>query len=405
MPQTHFGHGDILTHMPRETVGMLCLGVVAALDVAFMMLTKALDRNTTLPYYFIFGMASIAIAAYLAASAVRKGEVSAVAPFDWIWVILRGFFGSTSWLFAILAASLGTPVGDISALSSVNVIVAAVLGTTVLKEEMKPSIMLAVALSIVGTLLIAQPEAIFGEGHSASRGVSSFGYLSALGSGVCYGFMFVVSRAASSQLSPRVMSSAACFQLGAGFIMVSLSDVLPRRDLSVVIEMPGETMFIFAATYAFIIAASNALSLGAMLVPAVASATMLNSTYIGLGYTADIFLMKAAPKPLTAFGASLVLCGIAVTAFAKRSQKNDVHEEQTASTTPFLAVDEEDGRCDLYHEWDSDSKFRIDLLSACRKSFSDICILCAKRCSGANEGTAGASSSSGSGGLLQVLVA
>ena len=50
------------------------------------------------------------------------------------WVLLRGLFGSSNNVLSVCAALAGAPMGSIGVLSSVNTVVAALLGRVVLGE-------------------------------------------------------------------------------------------------------------------------------------------------------------------------------------------------------------------------------------------------------------------------------
>merc|ERR1711904_547464 len=104
---------------------------------------------------------------------------------------MGSLFSTASFITCLLAAQVGAGPGDVSALTSINVVSAAFMGHLFLSEKLRIVHVVMVASSLVGAVLISKPPFIFG-------GETSFGlgYVLAILSGLTRAAMFVCARKA-----------------------------------------------------------------------------------------------------------------------------------------------------------------------------------------------------------------
>lgn len=96
---------------------------------------------------------------------VRKTSLAAVDKWAIFW---RSVFGTASMLATFYALSSRTlPLGDTVTLLNLTPVFLAVLAPIVLRERTAPSIAFAIALALVGVVLVLHPAAVFGGGPGA----------------------------------------------------------------------------------------------------------------------------------------------------------------------------------------------------------------------------------------------
>merc|ERR1719440_220395 len=146
------------------------------IDVTAQMILAKILRDNDWPFYQMNSI-SCGICAVGVLSGLRMSQISLPRGMgQWIWAASNGAFATTSFVTSILAVQLGTPLGDVASLMSINIVVAAFLGRAFLGEALKCVHFLALACSVCGAVLISQPPFLFG-GAAADASVPWLGYL------------------------------------------------------------------------------------------------------------------------------------------------------------------------------------------------------------------------------------
>ena len=178
--------------------------LAAALGAIFancnMMFSKFM-QHWQWPYFFLAGSGAFVIVLGLLITMFCQ-DAYHLEGRDIKWVILRGFFGCASNVLSVCAVLAGAHVGSVGALSSVNTVVAALLGRLVLGEALGKLHLLAMLLAVAGAVLISDPETM-GTANS-----SLLGNALALLGGICLGCMFISSRKSGKASSQMLTTSA-----------------------------------------------------------------------------------------------------------------------------------------------------------------------------------------------------
>lgn len=320
----------------REICGMLLM-ILAAAGSSVCMALCSLVPLWHIPYYRLSGTAELVMAAGLAIAIVVKGELFRLRAHEWKWVFLRGAFGSASALLAWAAVAEGAPLGDASALGSVNVVVAALLGLLLLGEPLSSLHILALIFSLAGAVLVSKPEAIFGTTNAVGN-PAWFGHALALGSGLSSGGLFIASRK-SQGISPLVMTFSVLFQEGLSCWFISWIGLVEDGPFEQLLMNPLVGVAWFWGLLMLMATCVCAISLGSQMCPAVASSTIFTSVSMSLGYVAQSVIHHQQPEVLTGAGALLMLMAVALIAAARRWQSGPVSAREFED---LLLSEEED---------------------------------------------------------------
>lgn len=220
------------------------------------------------------------------------------------WVALVGNFAALSTLALIFAVRLGTPLGDIAALTSLNVVTAALLGRIFLGEPLRWAHCLALASSCAGGLLVSRPAVLFGGTASPNR----LGYILAPLSGFFDACILICCRKSPNTPTWWHTISFSC-QCGV------LSLALPHTPLASNVPMSSVDVPWLAATFVLLmvmldLSGMAMYSLGAQWCPAGASATVDTATRMICGYVTQVFFFGSSLEPLSAIGAGLMILGV-----------------------------------------------------------------------------------------------
>lgn len=282
-----------------------------------------------IPYYRLSGTAELVQAAGLLVAIMVRAEFSRVQLHQWKWIWLRGFFGCGTMLLGWTSVAVGCPLGDASALGSVNVVVAALLGRAFLGEPLRILHILALVSSVAGAIVISRPtSAAMTQEVDASR--LWLGYALALSAGISSGGLFIASRR-SQGISPLVMSFSVSLHEGVSLWVIAATGLMEDGPLGALIENPflgAGWLAIFVVLFLF---ATVTMSVGAQLCPAAASSTIYTSVSMCLGYTAQTLIHRQQPEPMKVAGAGLMLLAVAFMASARRchSQEASARELET----------------------------------------------------------------------------
>jgi len=323
--------------LSEEVVGMIYMAIAGAVPPVFMVFEEV-AKKMKIPYYASMGTAEVflglvvAFAVLCRREALKSGELK--------WVLLRGFFGTTCFVLSLLAVSLGAPLGDVNALGSINVVVAALLGRLFLGEDLRLLHVLALCCSVLGAFMVCKPEVLLGL-RPPSHGMPWLGYGLALLSGFCYGGIFIASRK-SQEVSVYIMTFSVLAQGSAAFWIVSLAGVVQEAPLNTVTEAPLRTLAFTAAIFVMVAILIVTLTLGSQKCPAAVSSTILTSVQMSLGYLLQALTHSEPPQMLTFCGAGLMLLAVSLMALARwmgrKSPSSPEAEVEVQSPSSSMSV-------------------------------------------------------------------
>eukprot|EP00928_Gymnodinium_smaydae_P094294 TRINITY_DN7896_c0_g1_i1.p1 TRINITY_DN7896_c0_g1~~TRINITY_DN7896_c0_g1_i1.p1 ORF type:complete len:399 (+),score=57.14 TRINITY_DN7896_c0_g1_i1:71-1267(+) len=315
----------MLASSPRwAAAGMLMnvlSGVTTTTEMAF---SKTLSQYGW-PYWTFAGIACIIGAVLVAVVMLARGQ--SVPPFHELkWIILRGILGATYWTLSILAVWAGAQPGDVAALTSMNIVSAALLGRLFLDERLHQAHVVAVVSAIIGGTFISKPEFIFG---NAGQGSTSWlGYILALTSGFLQSCCYISSRKATQLavelhiIGPCIISVLICFTLPCTPVVT--------ESLHAFSDAPWQCAAWIAAIFAMSVAAFLFGSVGSMISPAAVSATLYTVSSMLSGYLVQTVLFGARPGLFSLCGAGFMLIAVWLMACAQK-----VIETELPTATEF----------------------------------------------------------------------
>lgn len=281
---------------------------LAAASSSIGTLLCTLIDDIQIPYYRLSGAAELVIAFGLLIVIIVQDEFSRVQKTQWKWIFLRGAFGCATMLFAWTAVAFGAPLGDASALGSVNVVVAALLGRAFLGEPLRCLHILALIASLVGAIFITRPESLTGAPRLDSYPIW-LGYSLALAAGITSGGLFIASRK-SQGISPLVMCLSVSLQEGVCLCIVASKGLVEDGPLDVLTTNPVKCMVWLVALLAVFLFAIVTMSVGSQICPAAASSTIYTSVSMSLGYVAQTYIHNLKPELFQIVGAVMMFLAV-----------------------------------------------------------------------------------------------
>eukprot|EP00931_Biecheleriopsis_adriatica_P104104 TRINITY_DN78841_c0_g1_i1.p1 TRINITY_DN78841_c0_g1~~TRINITY_DN78841_c0_g1_i1.p1 ORF type:complete len:391 (+),score=49.63 TRINITY_DN78841_c0_g1_i1:53-1174(+) len=315
--------------MSGEATGML-LVVVAGILAAALSFLEVVLTDWKLPYYSLFGTAELLLGLALAMIIAMTGELRKMDSQQWKWVWLRGFIGSWNFTLSLLALTLGAPLGDVSALQTINVVFAALFGLIFLGEQLNKLHATSVVLSLVGAVLVSKPDALF----QRETSVPWVGYLLALGAGLLTAAMFIAARK-SQGTSSLVLSCSVCVQEGVVQWIIVLTGLVKEDPVHATVSTPGLTGASLTVLILIVFLYFFAMNAGSQMCPAVTSSMIFTSVPMTLGYLAQTFYQRDAPQVVTVLGALLMLLAVSLMAVARSKM----------STASNMAEDRVEPKC------------------------------------------------------------
>lgn len=238
-------------------------------------------------------------------------------------------------LLAVLAVQVGAAPGDVAALTSTNVVFAAVLGHFFLSEPLLRAHMAAVMLSLLGAVLVARPALIFGQSTGSQ---SWIGNMVAIAAGICQACIFICARK-SAEVS-GLFASVLEALVGCGlFLLLPVVMSLRLSPLDSVVASPLLATGYVAALFFFTTAGIVTGCTGAQMCPAAAGATVLTVSTTVSGYTAQLVLFGMTPSIMSTVGAALMVTAV-VALGAVKVDRVDAEEPFPPSAIEHHSVDE-----------------------------------------------------------------
>mmetsp|Transcript_12053 Transcript_12053/g.22127 ORF Transcript_12053/g.22127 Transcript_12053/m.22127 type:complete len:388 (+) Transcript_12053:70-1233(+) len=307
----------------RGALGMLLMLLNGVLN-SMMVVAGSFAKELEWPYFRLLAASGVVIFASLAALALTwHCPLPDMRQFKWL--LLRGGFGSLTFVLMIASVRIGASPGDAAAMASINTVVAALLGRLLLGEQLHFVHGLAVVCSIAGSLLICRPGFLFGTPNPAF-----VGYIVAAASGFMQACVFISAR--KSHGTPLLLLNMS----PAGFCVIAFG-VLPSTplledfSLEPVWDYPLLGLGLVAA-YAVLLAGGMCTNSAAgMWCPAAVSATMNTGSKMLSGYLAQTLLFAQSPEVITLVGAALMLVAVVIMAAARSVGHEAAPEEKEPS--------------------------------------------------------------------------
>lgn len=319
---------------PTVLIGILCT-LVAGVAVSAEMVFSMVMLQMKWPYWRLTALSCVLCSALVVALlAVFKRPSPSASQMK--WVFLLGLFSSIYWGFGIVAVQIGVDPGDVAALTSINIVVAAIMGRVFLNEALRPLHLISVILSLAGAVLIARPAFIFSSGV-ADR-APWYGYGCAIASGFVQGCFFICSRKAGDVSAGHLTLSALVFS-GTFCISLPYSGSVAEAPFEVALRSPWEALGWTGVAFLTTMFSSFFSCAGAMMCPAAISATVYTASSMLFGYIVQSILFASTPEPLTITGASLMLCAVTLMALAGRTGASVTSQHSEAEGNIEQAID------------------------------------------------------------------
>lgn len=332
--------------MQKRTLGTFLMVVQGIMLTAFMAVIAHVKERGWPDFTFV--AINNAMSTFTVAAALAITRTSCPPPPERKWVALVGNFAALSTLAIIFAVRLGTPLGDIAALTSLNGVTAALLGRVFLGEPLRWAHCLALASSCAGALLVSRPAAVFGGTTSPNW----LGYILAPLSGFFDACILICCRKSANTPTWWHTISFTC-QCGV------LSLALPHTPFASNVPIKSVDVPWLAGTLVLLMAMLDLsgmamFSLGAQWCPAGASATVDTATRMICGYATQVLFFGNSLEPLSAIGAGLMILGVvtmakvrhpdeaAADAGAQASESSTQEPELAEAASVSTAPDRED---------------------------------------------------------------
>jgi len=227
------------------------------------------------------------------------------------WILLCGFLRSMTFIALIVAVRLGASPGDVSALSSINTVFAALLGRVFLGEKFQWKHAAALSFSLAGAILISQPQFLFG--GSSGGNMVWMGQLLGLLSGFTQACMFISARK-SSKTSQWIMNFPPAVLSTLVFALLPFTPLMEDFSFGPVIASPWLAAALCSSLSLGLLLGSATGTAAASWCPAAVSATVSVGSRMLCGYAAQVLLFDRRPEMLTLCGAACMLCGVFIMA-------------------------------------------------------------------------------------------
>eukprot|EP00928_Gymnodinium_smaydae_P026181 TRINITY_DN20633_c0_g2_i1.p1 TRINITY_DN20633_c0_g2~~TRINITY_DN20633_c0_g2_i1.p1 ORF type:complete len:379 (+),score=68.31 TRINITY_DN20633_c0_g2_i1:41-1177(+) len=297
----------------RDHFGMI-VTLCAGLCMSFALTFGKLVNSWNFPFFFIMGCSQIPTSLLFgAACVITKPALPSKSSAK--FMILRALFGSLTFGSSCMAVLVGAAPGDVSALTSINMVCAAVLGHVFLKENLRLVHIAALACSLSGAMFISKPAFLFG----AESGGSTGGNMLALASGFAHANVFICARkSADVPVSMMTLGPALCSTVL--FLVLPFTPMV-QESWAIVAEQPFATCGLIVVAFVHSLVAITLSTIGEMMCPAAVSATIFTASSMVFGYIAQTVLFMMMPDVLTLLGATLMFAAVLIMAVARIPQQ------------------------------------------------------------------------------------
>jgi len=340
---------------------MLLMATHALFGSGLLVMAKLL---TDWPFFRIFGFSYLvagvcfAIIGVVYQAALPKAHM-------WKWLFSRGFFALLYMLSQSSAVRLGASTGDVAALSSINIVVAAVLGRVFLGEPLQRLHVVAMCCCILGAVCISRPQFLFG----GSGGDSAWGgYVLAVLAGFMSACVAISCRKAGNA-SMHVMNSSACILNGIGFMALPYTPLIDDSSLRPMLISPFEALGLIGTIFIVTVLSTAANTGGSAWCPAAVSSTINTAARMVFGYFAESIIFGKVPDLLTVCGAVAMLGGVVIMALARLPARQS---KTVPASTETSGVADLQPKEDVEPAGDDDDEDNESLVSFIATEFVDV---------------------------------
>lgn len=328
----------------KEVLGILFM-VLAGLAMTADMVFGLAMQQIQWPYWRIYSLGcAFSSAVVMALLVVFRTPPPPAGQMK--WVSLLGFFSAVFWGLAVVAVQVGVDPGDVAALTSINIVFAAIMGRVFLDEGFRLLHMVAVTLSVAGSLLVAQPAFIFASTNPSRA--PWYGYLCAVASGFLQGCFFICGRKAGDASPGHLSLSSQLFTIPL-CALIPFTPLVDDASFHVALELPWQGLGWTGVAFLTTSCSGFFSCTGSMLCPAAISATVYTAASMFFGYLVQTIFFDSTPEFITVIGACLMLAAVSLMAFASRSKdltfgvaeecRSD--REQTSEGASSFAMDDD----------------------------------------------------------------
>jgi len=277
-----------------------------------------------------YALSCFFVAAYLLAT-----RISAPPEGEKRWTMSAGFFITMSMVTLILSIKLGAPIGDLSALVSINVVMSALLGRLLLGDPLRWVHAVSALCSLSGALLISRPTMLFGRPEEApeTSDTAWLGYVLGPVAGLFDACAIISARKCPSTSEWQV---AVSYYAQASVLLILLIQVpgLEPHPVEKIQASPAEAAMWVGILTAWDLPSMVIYAMAAKALPAALSATVDTASRMVLGYVADVLLFGGRLQGLTCVGGILMLFAVAMTAMVRQQpQSASDHQVEMESTS------------------------------------------------------------------------
>lgn len=317
-----------MTKMPCGVLAMVGAALVSTMELVLCMVIGKLG----FPFFRIMaGAALLTSLVFAAIGTAQRLPFPSMAQAKWI--LLRAAIGTLCFVSNVLSVQAGASPGDVAALTSINMIGAALMGHLFLKEHLRFVHGCALVFSVGGAVLICKPSFVFGS--AVSHEGSGLGYVFALCSGILMAGSFICARK-SAETPVSFLAFCTAASAVPVLLLLPCTPLVVEAPASVLAASPWLTAGFVAVAFACALAGIALTIAGSVMCPAAVSATVNTGSGMVFGYAAQALLFDVALGPLTVAGAALMLSAVGLMAAARLPQPAESAGE-ARNTTPEAA--------------------------------------------------------------------
>jgi drug/metabolite transporter (DMT)-like permease len=244
-------------------------------------------------------------------------------------VIARGIVGGLAFLCYFYSMT-ALPLGDATALLSLNPVITVLAAAVFLNEQIRISHIFAAGASLTGSILIAKPSFLFGQGDGTSSSDVSYptmGYLTAI-LGTCLGaaVFILIRRAGKGGVHTlQLLFSWCVFGILYSFVLGVIGPLVLGVESHFVVPPTWESWIYVLGVCIFGSLGHLLMNFAARHAPA-GLASIIRSSGIMWSYVLEILVFHQVPQMMTVGGVSLILGSLAVIGIEK-------HHHQSSSSS------------------------------------------------------------------------
>lgn len=306
----------------RVTDGRVAVGMVFILTsgviFAFMSVLTRIVSDNGMPAMQIVLVSGAVRWLGLVGTVWRAGQSPIGPPGSRLILVIRSLCGMTAFSCATYAFGV-TPIGDATTIFLTSPVWAALLGRIVLKEKLHPTDALTIVFALVGVVLVARPEAIFGgaQEKQVQTGGLPGPWVVLVGAVFAASVVICVGLLKRQKLHPAVIAHA----YAALTVLVSpLGLLLPGQwPVLTDLDMPVVTWVACAGIGVLAIPNQLLVNAGLLRTPAALGSTM-RLIDVPCAFALQVAIFGQVPRATSVFGAALVMLCTVGAAFRKWKQ-------------------------------------------------------------------------------------